>query len=156
MRGLVIAGVLAIATPALSQAVAPTPGTDGASNERRYSFSRSGDAFIRLDNVTGQVAFCEQRVAGWVCVTAPEEREAFEKEIARLQDENGALKQQLAARHQGEGETAQAPKGSRVPEPQLRLPTNEDVNRAVALAGKIWRRLLDMMADIQKDVREKI
>ncbi len=52
----------------------------------RFTFSRVDKNFLRLDNETGQVAFCSPHESGWVCQAVPEERAALEKEIARLQE----------------------------------------------------------------------
>ena len=124
----------------------------------RYRFSASGDGFVRLDSQTGEVSYCAPRTAGWACQPAADERAALEAEIARLADANVALKRDLAA-HQPPPAAipdATSPKGYRVPEVELRLPTNEDIDRAVTFAGKVWKRLVDMLNDIQKDAREKI
>ena len=75
--------------PALAQAPDSSP-------PARYAFNRVNDGFLRLDNGTGQVSFCNQTSAGWACQAAPEDRAALEKEIARLQDEVASLKSQVA------------------------------------------------------------
>ena len=64
---------------------------------QRYAFNRVDGGFLRLDNNTGQVAFCSAHAAGWACEVVPEDRAALDKEIARLQDEVAALKQEVAA-----------------------------------------------------------
>jgi hypothetical protein len=157
----VIAGLLAVATPALAQTDSPAPnaGPERHAGERRYSFSPSGDGFVRLDSVTGQVSYCAERGVGWACQAAPEERAALESEIARLQDQNAALNQQLAASSAERSDRASPEKWKDhrpLDQPLLRWPTGEDVDRAFAFAGQVWRRLVDMMNDIQKDMREKI
>lgn len=122
----------------------------------RYSFNRVGDEFIRLDKTTGQVSRCTQRSAGWSCQPSPEERAAFESEIARLQDENAALRRQLADASPAAKPPGANPKGYRVPDAQLRLPTNEDIDRALTAAGKVWQRLMRMLNDVRSDMAEKI
>jgi hypothetical protein len=150
---VVVAWVLASTGFAFAQSSPPAPeAADG-----RYSFSRSGDDFLRLDKTTGQVSRCTERSSGWACQTVPEERAAFENEIARLQDENADLKKQLAEAAPPSKDTPKtAQKGYRVPEPQIRLPTNEDIDRAIVTAGKVWKRLVQMLNDVRSDMREKI
>jgi hypothetical protein len=141
----------------------PSPDTRvGRRAEDRYTFSPRGDAFVRLDHVTGEVSFCAPRAAGWACQAAPEERNALEKEIGRLQDANAELNRQLAARDTTKPEAVPPPvpddksPDAQSPDARLRLPSNEDFERAVDYARKVWRHMLDMLSDLQKDPREKI
>ena len=53
---------------------------------------------LRLDTRTGQVSLCARKDANWACNAVPDERQALESEIARLQRENGALKKDMVAR----------------------------------------------------------
>src|SRR5580698_7364748 len=85
---------LAIAAVCLSTPVFAddsTPDTSGG----RYTLNKVTDGFVRLDTQTGEVALCSQRAVGWACQVAPEDRAVFESEIARLRNENAALKQTL-------------------------------------------------------------
>src|SRR5450432_3882557 len=83
------------AAPALAQGQAPGAAPlDGSS---RYTFNRVESGFLRLDNHTGQVAFCSSHDVGWACQAVPEDRAALEKEIARLQDEVASLQSEVAA-----------------------------------------------------------
>jgi hypothetical protein len=147
--------------PAVALAQSPPEEVGSAEDAARYTLDRNGDDLIRVDKTTGAISTCIKREAGWACQATPEERAAYESEIARLQDENAALKRQLA--NAQPRETAKpveskpaAPKGYRVPDAQLRLPTNEDIDRALALAGRVWKRLADMLNDVRIDIREKI
>lgn len=170
------------APPAPPETLAQQPVSPPASGRTadevtpRYRFNASGDGFVRLDSQTGEVSYCAPRTAGWACQPAADERAALEAEIARLADANVALKRELAMRQAlppppspgpdaAPPETPKTapnpapdalPKGYRVPEGGMRLPTNEDIDRAMAYAGKVWKRLFDILNDIQKDAREKI
>jgi hypothetical protein len=110
----------------------------------RYSFHRTGDTFLRLDSRTGQVSECGRNAAGWACTTVADERAALEQEIARLQNENGHMKKELLAK----GETPKAP------ETLPRLPSDAELDRAMAFMKNVWRRLIEMMADLQRDMRK--
>src|ERR1700681_4583870 len=72
-------------------------GTQPENEESRFSFFRADDGYLRLDGRTGQVSLCTRRQAGWLCQALPEERAAFEAEIARLQLDNAALKREVLA-----------------------------------------------------------
>ena len=122
--------------------------------EARYSFHKVPDGFLRLDTRTGEVALCGSQPVGWACVTAPEDRTVLEEEIARLRQDNAALKQELLAHD------LPLPPGTR-PEPSasngepqvvIRLPDSADIDRMVALAGKMWRQFLDAVVDVQNQM----
>src|SRR3990172_6371581 len=131
------------ATPALAQ--------DGKPPEAplRYSFNRVDDGFLRLDNSSGQIAFCSAHTVGWACQAVPEDRAALEKEIARLADEVASLKTEIA--------------GLRAPLPPPRPPADltpaptsdeakqlrQDIDRARAAIDNAWRRLVDMIMNFQ-------
>jgi cell division protein FtsB len=110
----------------------------------RYSFNRVDDGFLRLDNSSGQVAFCSPHTVGWACQAVPEDRAALEKEIARLADEVTSLKTEIAG--------LRAPLlPPRPPAKQLR----EDIDRARVAIEYAWRRLVDMIMNFQKDMMRK-
>jgi hypothetical protein len=150
--------------PVPPQAVpAPPQGLPPQAENARYSFHRIGDTFVRLDSVTGQVAQCSQAPSGWTCSAAPEERAALESEIARLQRENAGLKKTLLARG-GDvpGVTVEprpVPPGT-VPDPSkppadLKLPSDAEIDRALAYMKNVWRKLVDMMQDLQRDIQQR-
>jgi len=144
--------VSAVALLALLAAAsdASTPENDDA----RYSFNQVDGGYLRLDGRTGQVSLCSRHSIGWTCQTVPDERVALESEIARLQGENAALKQELV-RHSLPlpGTVRQVPSVPRTAEPQL--PRNSELNRVMGLAEKVWRSLVEMIAQLHKDVRDK-
>jgi hypothetical protein len=151
---------LALIAPARAQ---PTP-PDSAGG--RYVFSKQADGFIRLDTQTGEVSLCSQKSVGWACEAAPDDRAVLENEIARLRSENGTLKKDLLSRGLPlpPGASSEPPVAqSDLPQkdqPQndtsnLRLPNDADVDRVVALAGRVWHRLLDAIDRAQKQVFNK-
>ncbi|MBI3704932.1 MAG: hypothetical protein HY244_14060 [Rhizobiales bacterium] len=144
---LVIAVLLGCAaTSTLAQDSTP------ANPPLRYSFNRVDDGFLRLDNSSGQIAFCSARTIGWACQAVPEDRAALEKEIARLQDEVAQLKTEIASVR-----TPPRPPADLAPGPtsdeakQLR----HDIERARAAIEDAWRRLVDMIMNFQKDMMRK-
>jgi hypothetical protein len=125
----------------------------------RYTFNRVKDGFLRLDNQTGQIAFCGPHNMGWVCEAVPEERAALEKEIARLQDEVADLKTQIAtlrAPPQQPPEIAPpTPHAGRNDDAKIKLPTREELARAREFFDSAWRRMVEMIMNIQKDMMQK-
>jgi len=58
----------------------------------RFTFTRVNNGFLRLDNDSGQVAFCSTQGRGWACQAASENHPALESQVADLQDDVTALK----------------------------------------------------------------
>jgi hypothetical protein len=157
-------------------APAQGPETVAPAEAGRYSFHRRGEDFIRLDSQTGQLSQCGWSAVGWSCTMAPDERTAFESEIGRLQRENAALKGALlsrgldlpagiladTAKPQSRPQPgAEAPRPpADVPDPSRdnnvtgpKPPGEADLDRAVAYIKSVWRRLVEMMVDQQRDIQ---
>jgi hypothetical protein len=123
-------------------------------DDARYSFNQVDGGYLRLDGRTGQVSLCNRHSIGWTCQTVPDERAALEGEIARLQGENAALKQALVTRNLPlPGTVRPAPSMPSTVEQQL--PRDPDPNMVVGLVEKIWRRLVEMIVQLQKDMGDK-
>lgn len=153
---VILAGLLiAAATLAASaQAQNGTPDTD----DGRYSFNRVEDGFLRLDIRTGQVSLCSRRAVGWACHPIPDERVALESEIARLQADNAALKKDMLARGlplPGNMKAEPAAPNVKIPDVELKLPSNADIDRMMTFVEKMWRRLVQMIENLQKEALRK-
>lgn len=141
-----------IALPAAAQA--PTPDSENG----RYTFSQTPEGVLRLDSRTGQVSLCSKRPAGWACQAVPDERAALEAEIALLQNQNVALKKEMIARGLALPSGMKAPdvvaekKGDEL---VIKLPNDQDLDRVMTFMEKIWRRLIDMVQSVQRDVEKK-
>jgi hypothetical protein len=145
---------IAVATTILigsARADQPAPDTEGG----RYLFSKQANGLLRLDTQSGAVALCSEQPVGWACRAAPEDRAVFEREITRLQNENAALKRALLAHGltlppgvAPDTDTAQN-------DSTLRLPSDADIDRAIAFVGQVWQRFIDAIARAQKQVFNK-
>lgn len=111
----------------------------------RYTFQQVKDVYLRLDTQTGAVSFCGPRAVWWACQAVPEERVALDQEITHLQGEVSALKKQLA-------ENKPAAKDDEL---KLKLPTREEMEQARVFVEEAWRRVLDMVSTMQKDMMRK-
>jgi hypothetical protein len=146
-----------LAAPAHADAAAP----DAAGG--RYMFEKQTDgkgaAYLRLDTQTGEVALCSQRNVGWACQAAPEDRAVLENEITRLRAENAALKKEILSRGLPLPPGANPELGAASPAARnsvtLQLPSDADIDRMVAYAGRLWHRLIDAVDRVQKQILNK-
>lgn len=155
---------IVVVLTAASAGAQTAPDSDGG----RYKFSPTADGgVLRLDTRTGSVSNCAKRdTAGWACYAVPDERDALDAEIGRLQTENTRLKDELKkrdlaannldatpnAKNDSAGK-ADAGKGNRL---ELQLPSDQDVDRMVSFLERAWRRLVDAANRMQRDVQGKI
>jgi len=147
---VVAAAVLCLLPPARADDAAPD------SEGGRYTFNKVANGFVRLDGNTGEVSLCSQRTVGWACQAAPEDRAVFESEIARLRRENAARKKELLSRGLPLPAGAMPePPLARGDEPTLGLPSDDEVDRALAFAGRVWHRFVDAIARAQKQLLNK-
>lgn len=145
-----IAG-LCLLVPAWAQDTSPD------NNGGRYTFNKVADGYLRLDTQTGELSLCSQRAIGWACQVVPEDRSVLEDEIGRLRRENGALKQELLS--QG----LALPAGAAKPEPSVahggehepRLADRAELDRVMGFVGQVWHRLVEAIAQAQKQVLNK-
>jgi hypothetical protein len=140
----------AFAADAVAQPSSPESG------DARFTFHRADDGYLRLDGRSGQVSMCNRRTSGWQCQMVPDERAALEAEISRLQSDNAALKKELLSRSlplpNGMGPEQPGPK-SQVQRPQL--PDDAELNRIMGVMEKIWRRMVEMILSVQRDIQKR-
>src|SRR6266567_4734551 len=142
----------------LELAAAPVASAQTAlpESDARYTFNRIDNGYVRLDGRTGEVSICGQHAAGWTCQIVPDERAALEAEIARLQAENAAVKKELIARNLPlPGTVKPGSPAAKPDEPRLQLPNDADLNKVMNFIEKVWRRLVEMIGTLQKDMLKK-
>jgi hypothetical protein len=135
--------------PAYAQTATPD------SENGRFTFNHIQDALVRLDTRTGQVSLCTKRPAGWACEAVPDERTALENEIARLQSENAGLKKEMIARGVPIPGATKGDSSASKPQVELKLPNDADLDRIMTFMEKIWRRLIEMVQGVQRDLDKK-
>jgi hypothetical protein len=148
--------VLSVLVLTLSGSAGWAQGAPAEGEDSRYTFNRADEGYLRLDGRTGQVSICTRRPVGWACQSVADERTALESEIARLQTENVALKKELLARNLPLPGTAKSDQPAPKPEePRLQLPSEAELNKVMSFLDKVWRRLVDMIVTLQKDMSNK-
>jgi hypothetical protein len=99
----------------------------------------------------------------------PDERDALDAEIGRLQGDNEKLKAQLAEREPTVPGKVDEPlpksDSLKTPDPkvaegerkiEIPLPSDRDMDRMTSFLEQAWRRLVDMANRMQKDVGGRI
>jgi hypothetical protein len=146
-----------IAGSAIATAAAHAQPSSPEAGDGRFTFHRADDGYLRLDGRSGQVSMCNRRTSGWQCYLIPDERTALEAEIARLQSDNAALKKELLSRSLPLPNSMRpdqpAPK-SHVQRPQF--PDDAELNRIMGMMEKIWRRMVEMILNVQRDLQKRI
>ena len=150
MRLFTLALTLLLAAPATATAQMLAPDSENG----RYSFYPIADGALRLDTRTGQMSRCSRNDAGWACTTIPDERVALEAEIARLQDQNAKLKKELLARGLPVPGVS-SPSVAKPDGPELKLPSDAEVDKIFSFLEKVWRRLIEMARSVQMDAEKK-
>jgi hypothetical protein len=132
-------------------ALAPADATEVPPPSPRYSMSPTDGGFVRLDTVTGEMAFCKRGPDNsWACETMAEGQNALRKEVERLERENSELRNRSAGvtppaapKPPGTDDLAPPPDQGGVP-----IPTEQDVDRMFdyleGMAKKLkerWKRL---------------
>ena len=140
----------------------PVPAPAPPPDDGRYKFFRMQETVVRLDSQTGQVAECRHGSGAWTCQAAPEERAALEAEIGRLQTEIATLKKEWLARGLDLPGTAKpdpvppvAKAPEKAPDPVLKLPSDADIERVTSFIEKVWKRLVEMVANVQREMQRK-
>jgi len=181
MRIVTLVLALAVISPALAQPPAPagnegkpsasTPAkaqdkVSGAGRDDlamppaprgRYSFAPVDEGFLRLDHESGEVALCRSQSGSWSCATvAAGGGYSAQKEIDDLRNQLAALKKELADLREPPRPPADlTPKSDDNVTMKLELPTKEDIVRARGFIADTWRRLVDMIESLQKDMMRK-
>ncbi len=156
------------AQPPQSQAEPPQPPDV---DSRRFTLYRVDGGFLRLDLRTGAVASCSPNGADWTCLPARDERAALDREIARLQQDNARLKNALLEHGVPLPDNmAPAPPGSAgsetIPRPPQTVPPTSsppsaasrddaEFERVITVVEKAWRRLVEVMTNVQRDLEKK-
>jgi hypothetical protein len=153
MSRTVLAAFMAVSAISVAQ-YAGAQTSSSEADDARYSYHRVDDGFLRLDLRGGGVSLCHHHAFGWSCEVLPEERGAFEQQIARLRSENAALKRSLLD-HGLSLPSGTDSSGTSGQDMTIKSASSADIEGVKAMVGKVWRQLVELIMNFQKDVMKK-
>jgi hypothetical protein len=127
VSALALASGLAVGS-ALAQSQPPV------NDSWRFKLQKAEGGFLRLDAQTGQVSFCREKDAAWICETAADDRAALEAEIKRLTDRVAALEKQ-----------------SHDPTNRFRPPSDQEVEQVMGFFEKMMKRFRGVVENLKKE-----
>ena len=123
--------------------VAPVLTASGAMAQEsgRYRLEQTETGYVRLDTKTGAISVCTEQSQGqMVCKMATEDREAYENDLADLQDRVKVLEDRLAAIDQkGSGNTASG------------LPSEQEFEQSMSYMERFMRRFMDIAKSFESE-----
>lgn len=141
MPTLSSAAVLAVLTLVPVAYAADAPG--------RYAMQPTEGGFYRLDTQTGAVSICRQKPgAGLVCEPAQDEQ-GLQKDVERLRAENKTLKEDVKRLEEIAGFGAKPPAGKSGPASDFKLPSEEDVDKALSYVERMIKKFRDKFRDLE-------
>ncbi|MEZ5799788.1 MAG: hypothetical protein R3D29_03980 [Nitratireductor sp.] len=166
---------------ALAQ-TADTAPSNGKSSPptQRFELRDEPGGFVRLDLETGELSFCRVVNAKLTCVVSAEEREAYQNELARLEDRITALEDRLDVLEPGASAMPGAKLGDRLAVPPEPVPVppsagddkpplpdgnkpddqsasesaRKEFEKAMDFAERAMRRFFDVVQDMRKDMEK--
>ncbi len=145
-----------VAACAMVTSLAPATSGEPENEDARFTFHRADDGYLRLDGRSGQVSLCVRRPVGWLCQAVPDERLALEAELSRLQADNATLKKELLAHNLSLPSGIKPdPQPSKVETPRPQPPKDSKIKEMMSYIDKVWRRLVEMIVNAQRDILKK-
>ncbi len=165
---LILGAVAALIPPA-----AKAQSTEKAASDDRFIYDQVDEGILRLDSRSGEVSLCSrQENQGWACRIVADERRAVDGEIGRLERENSEMRKLLAESGLAPpgASVGAAPKVTAAPsvQPDAAAPATPErqaekkpaalklsLDRTMQVAETIWRRLVEMMANVKADLQKR-
>lgn len=118
--------------------------------EGRYDIKPAGDGFIKLDKKTGGLTHCRQLDQNWTCKALNDESKELSASVedlladaAKIKQENRELKAKVAKLEDKLAKLEANPK-------ELKLPSDEDVDKIMGFFEKLMQRFLDFARQVQE------
>ena len=125
-----------------------------ADNSNRYELRETEQGLVRLDRRTGIVSLCESTGNSITCKTVADDREAYEDEIRRLDEEVKALRDRLAALDPDGNKALLEHDGERYVF-TMELPNQDDVQEGLDAVGEFTDDVVTGFQSMMKSLKDK-
>lgn len=130
----------------------------------RFTMSPTDGGFVRLDTETGAMAMCTGKEGAWSCKAMPDDQKAMQDRIARLEEENRALREETARLGASPAPQAEAPKdgplagppGDAGPPtapgagPGFKIPSEKDVDKAFDYVEGLLKKFRERLKKLEE------
>lgn len=107
-----------------------------AAEADRYQMEKSGEGYVRLDRLTGEMSICTEQAGQLVCRLAADERKAYGDGIEALTNRVDALESRLAALE------ARPPATNE-------LPSEEEFDKALGFMERFFKRFMEIVRGLE-------
>ncbi len=130
------------------------PGLAADEKPGRFTMSPADGGFVRLDQETGEMAFCKRDAGGgWACEAMPDSQMAMRRDMDRLRQENEALKKGAPSGMppSASAEPDIAPPGG---ESKIPIPTEQDVDKLFDYVEGMAKKLKERLKRLEEEKPE--
>jgi hypothetical protein len=143
-----------IVVPALAVLGLATAALAAEQRQGRYTLSPADGGFIRLDTTTGSMSLCSRKDGNWACEAMADAGASLRQELDRLTAENEELKAEIKRLEElvglGDDGKPGSNRGIEPPGGNLRLPTEEDVDRALNYIDRMFQKFKDKLKEFDR------
>ncbi|MGU3401061.1 hypothetical protein ACLBWS_15170 [Brucellaceae bacterium D45D] len=111
----------------------------GAQENGRYRLEGTENGYVRLDTRTGAISVCTEQQAQLVCKMATEDREAYENDIAALQDRVKKLEDTVAGLQKDDTTS------------KTGLPSEQEFEQSMSYMERFMRRFMDIAKSFDEE-----
>ena len=132
-------------TPALLAVLAAAILSSSAINAQEttnYSLEKTADGYVRMNNKTGEMSICHEKLGQLACKVAAEERTLYEDDIADLKARVAKLEDTVAGI------------GKLPPVVRDNLPSEEDFEKGLSYMEKFMRRFMGLAKELDDENKD--
>ncbi|MDQ0998135.1 hypothetical protein QFZ34_003317 [Phyllobacterium ifriqiyense] len=117
-------------------------GSATAQETTSYSLEKTADGYVRMNNKTGEMSICHEKLGQLVCKVAAEERTLYEEDIADLKARVAKLEDTVAGI------------GKLPPVVRDNLPSDEDFEKGLSYMEKFMRRFMGLAKELDGENKD--
>ncbi|MBC2884435.1 hypothetical protein H7Q97_03350 [Ochrobactrum sp. CM-21-5] len=118
-----------------------------AQENGRYRLEGTETGYVRLDTRSGSISICTEQQGQLVCKMATEDRQAYENDLADLQDRVKKLEEKVASLEQTGEQARQQTGGSKA----SGLPSEQEFEQSMSYMERFMRRFMDIAKSFESE-----